>query len=182
MKEWVAQVSELNKYLKAFSTHSRNKTQSLDEGELMDVLEYGVPARWRKEFTIQGFDPVDQVLKFFVEFCTCLESCEPSMDKPKDKKSLKSENEGKNKADTPTKPAGKKRFYCNMHGHDRTHDTKDCFKLKRCAKRAKQGETRTEVDKVTYKDLNMFVNAKVTAALKRQRKILSNIKRKNKSS
>eukprot|EP00957_Ditylum_brightwellii_P150826 11484543-Ditylum_brightwellii.AAC.1 len=60
VKEWVAQESELNKYLKDFPAHNRNKTQPLNEDKLMDILEYGVPARWHREFTIQGFDPVDQ--------------------------------------------------------------------------------------------------------------------------
>eukprot|EP00957_Ditylum_brightwellii_P005054 384449-Ditylum_brightwellii.AAC.1 len=105
VKEWVAQVSELNEYLKDIPVHNRNKTQPLDEDELMDILEYGVPARWRREFTVHGFDPVDQGMKLFVEFCTRLESCEPSADKSKDKKSPKSKNAGKHKADTPTKPA-----------------------------------------------------------------------------
>eukprot|EP00957_Ditylum_brightwellii_P043087 3263912-Ditylum_brightwellii.AAC.1 len=44
VKEWVAQISELNKYLKDFPAHSGNKTQPLDEDKLMDILEYGVPA------------------------------------------------------------------------------------------------------------------------------------------
>eukprot|EP00957_Ditylum_brightwellii_P056206 4260883-Ditylum_brightwellii.AAC.1 len=86
MKEWVAQVSELNKYLKDFPAQHRNKTQPLNEDKLMDILEYGVPARWCRKFTLQRFDPVDQGLNFFVEFCTRLESCEPNADKPKDKK------------------------------------------------------------------------------------------------
>eukprot|EP00957_Ditylum_brightwellii_P037923 2868569-Ditylum_brightwellii.AAC.1 len=42
MKEWVARVSELNGYLKDFSTHNRNPTQPLDADELLDILEYGV--------------------------------------------------------------------------------------------------------------------------------------------
>eukprot|EP00957_Ditylum_brightwellii_P108211 8256409-Ditylum_brightwellii.AAC.1 len=29
----------------------------------MDILEYGVPLRWRREFNVQGFDPVDQGLE-----------------------------------------------------------------------------------------------------------------------
>eukprot|EP00957_Ditylum_brightwellii_P151010 11498953-Ditylum_brightwellii.AAC.1 len=29
-------------------------------------------------------------------------------------------------------------FYCEMHGPIRTHNTKDCFELKRCSKHAKQ--------------------------------------------
>eukprot|EP00957_Ditylum_brightwellii_P033122 2511003-Ditylum_brightwellii.AAC.1 len=77
---------------------------------------------------MQEFDRVDQGLRKFVE------SCEPSADKPKDKKSPKSENAGRSKADTLTKPTVKKKFYCNMHGSNKTHDTKYCFKLTRHAK------------------------------------------------
>eukprot|EP00957_Ditylum_brightwellii_P131755 10047601-Ditylum_brightwellii.AAC.1 len=57
--------------------------QPLDKDELLDILELGVPASWRREFTVQGFDPVNQGLRKFVKFCTHLESCEPSKDKPK---------------------------------------------------------------------------------------------------
>eukprot|EP00957_Ditylum_brightwellii_P199110 15177550-Ditylum_brightwellii.AAC.1 len=46
--------------------------------ELLDILEYGVSSSWCREFTVQGFDPADQGLSKFVEFCTRLESCEPS--------------------------------------------------------------------------------------------------------
>eukprot|EP00957_Ditylum_brightwellii_P003783 287432-Ditylum_brightwellii.AAC.1 len=70
---------------------------------------------------------------------------------------------GKRKAKvltTPTSPAGKKKFYCEMHGRKRTHNTEDCFELKRHAKRTKASTNCDEVDKVTYKDLNAFVNAK----------------------
>eukprot|EP00957_Ditylum_brightwellii_P062476 4741432-Ditylum_brightwellii.AAC.1 len=52
-----------------------------------------------------------------------------------------------------------------MHGPNRTHSTKDCFELKQRTKRAKADTTRGRADKVTYKNLNAFVNAKVTAAL-----------------
>eukprot|EP00957_Ditylum_brightwellii_P095406 7267134-Ditylum_brightwellii.AAC.1 len=62
MKEWVARVSELNGYLKDFSTHNGSPTQPLNADELLDILEYGVPLIWCREFTVQGFDPVDQGL------------------------------------------------------------------------------------------------------------------------
>eukprot|EP00957_Ditylum_brightwellii_P117863 8991285-Ditylum_brightwellii.AAC.1 len=68
VKEWVAQVSELKRYPKDFPIHNRNKIQPFDDYELLDILEYGVPALWHIEFTIQGFDPVDQGLRKFVEF------------------------------------------------------------------------------------------------------------------
>eukprot|EP00957_Ditylum_brightwellii_P132665 10116239-Ditylum_brightwellii.AAC.1 len=57
-----------------------------------------------------------------------------------------------------------------MHVPNRTHSTKDCFELKSCAKRAKADTTFGGVDKVTYKDLNAFVNVKVTAALNKAKK------------
>eukprot|EP00957_Ditylum_brightwellii_P096421 7343151-Ditylum_brightwellii.AAC.1 len=57
-----------------------------------------------------------------------------------------------------------------MHRPNRPHSTKDCFELKRRAKRAKADTNRGGADKVTYKDLNVFANAKVTAALNKAKK------------
>eukprot|EP00957_Ditylum_brightwellii_P063529 4821690-Ditylum_brightwellii.AAC.1 len=63
VKEWVARVLELNGYLKDFPATNGNPTQPLDANELMDILEYGVLLSWCREFTVQGFDPVDQGLQ-----------------------------------------------------------------------------------------------------------------------
>eukprot|EP00957_Ditylum_brightwellii_P056853 4310273-Ditylum_brightwellii.AAC.1 len=57
-----------------------------------------------------------------------------------------------------------------MHGPNRTHNTKECFELKRRAKCAKADTTCGRADKVTYKDLNAFVNAKITATLNKAKK------------
>eukprot|EP00957_Ditylum_brightwellii_P023358 1763067-Ditylum_brightwellii.AAC.1 len=63
VKEWVAQVTELNGYLKDFSAHNGNLTQPLSTDKLLDILEYRVLAKWCREFTVQGFDPMDQGLQ-----------------------------------------------------------------------------------------------------------------------
>eukprot|EP00957_Ditylum_brightwellii_P086388 6573174-Ditylum_brightwellii.AAC.1 len=63
MKEWVAQVQELNGCLKDFPAHNGNPTQPLDADELLDILEFDVPSSWHREITAQGFDPVDQGLR-----------------------------------------------------------------------------------------------------------------------
>eukprot|EP00957_Ditylum_brightwellii_P107111 8172279-Ditylum_brightwellii.AAC.1 len=47
----------------------------------------------------------------------------------------------------------------------------NCFELNQCKKRAKSDISRSGVDRVTYKDLNTFVNAKVTATLNKAKKI-----------
>eukprot|EP00957_Ditylum_brightwellii_P080031 6086132-Ditylum_brightwellii.AAC.1 len=57
-----------------------------------------------------------------------------------------------------------------MHGRTNTHDTNDCFELNRRKKHAKSESSRNGKDKVSYKDLNAFVNAKVTAALNKAKK------------
>eukprot|EP00957_Ditylum_brightwellii_P081904 6229616-Ditylum_brightwellii.AAC.1 len=57
-----------------------------------------------------------------------------------------------------------------MHGPNRTHSTKDCFELKQRAKHAKADTNHGRADKVTYKDLNVFVNAKVTDALNKAKR------------
>eukprot|EP00957_Ditylum_brightwellii_P196255 14953088-Ditylum_brightwellii.AAC.1 len=57
-----------------------------------------------------------------------------------------------------------------MHGPNRTHNTKDCFELKQRAKSGKADTNCGEADKVSYKDLNAFVNAKVTATLNKAKK------------
>eukprot|EP00957_Ditylum_brightwellii_P144784 11028138-Ditylum_brightwellii.AAC.1 len=48
-----------------------------------------------------------------------------------------------------------------------THNTKDCHELNWRKKHTKINTNRNGSDKVTYKDLNAFVNAKVTATLKK---------------
>eukprot|EP00957_Ditylum_brightwellii_P162644 12384740-Ditylum_brightwellii.AAC.1 len=55
----------------------------------------------------------------------------------------------KHKADDtmPTKPAGKRKFYCDMHGHNRNHNTEDCFELKQHAKHSKPNMGQNKTDK-----------------------------------
>eukprot|EP00957_Ditylum_brightwellii_P190017 14466075-Ditylum_brightwellii.AAC.1 len=120
MKEWVAQVSELNSYLKDFPAHSKNTIQPLNADDLLDILEFGVPAN-------EG--------------------------EPKSEKFSKPKTTGKRKAKVSTTPtttlAGKRKFYCEMHGCNRIHDTEDCFELKQRAKRAKPNTNCAKADKVS---------------------------------
>eukprot|EP00957_Ditylum_brightwellii_P032516 2463890-Ditylum_brightwellii.AAC.1 len=62
------------------------------------------------------------------------------------------------------------KYYCKMHGPNRTHSTKDCFELKQRGKCVKADTNCGGAVKVTYKDLNTFVNAKVTVTLNKAKK------------
>eukprot|EP00957_Ditylum_brightwellii_P139320 10617698-Ditylum_brightwellii.AAC.1 len=106
----------------------------------MDILEFGVLHSWHREFTVQGFDPVDQGLRKCVEFCTCLESCEPSKVEPKGETPSKSRTAGKCKAKvltTPTASLAGLKFNCEMYRPNRTYNVKDCFELNWRVKRTK---------------------------------------------
>ena len=112
-----------------------------------------------------------------MEFCTRLELCVPSGPEPNVESSQTSKAAGKRKAEvstTSTTSAGG-RFYCELHGQNKTHHAKNCFEMKQ---RAKQAKTNPEEGKIAYKDLNAFVNAKVMAALKKAQKERSKKKAK----
>eukprot|EP00957_Ditylum_brightwellii_P197656 15058227-Ditylum_brightwellii.AAC.1 len=57
-----------------------------------------------------------------------------------------------------------------MHRWNNTHNMDNCFELNRHKKRSKLETSRSGKDKVSYMDLNAFVNAKVTAALNKAKK------------
>ena len=63
VKEWVSRVFKLNEYLLEFPKSNENPPQKLDDAELMDILEYGIPYSWRQEFAIHGFDLVEEGMK-----------------------------------------------------------------------------------------------------------------------
>eukprot|EP00957_Ditylum_brightwellii_P203033 15332938-Ditylum_brightwellii.AAC.1 len=145
-----SQSFETEQLSQGFPVTNGNPTQPLNVDELLDILEYGVPASWRKEFTVQRFDPMDQGLQKFVEFCTRLELCEPSKGKAKGEKPSKSKTAGKCKAKVltmPTPSAGKKKFYCKMHGRSNTHNTDNFFELTQRKKRAKSATSWSGKDK-----------------------------------
>ena len=62
----MAQVLELNEYLKEFLTDNGVRETSLNEAELMKILEYGVPPSYCREFRVQSFYPLTQGLKKFL--------------------------------------------------------------------------------------------------------------------
>ena len=144
VKEWVARVLELNEYLREFPIVNGVSETKLSDAEIMEILEYGVPREYRREFTVQGFDPLTQGLKKFIEFCTRLEAWETSLEKPIPKKVAYLEEfktgsrKRKAKADKEEKAcSGIRLQYCRLHGENPTHSTSDCFELNRRKKRAK---------------------------------------------
>ena len=158
VKEWVARVLELNECLREFPIVNGVSETKLSDAEIMEILEYGVPREYRREFTVQGFDPLTQGLKKFIEFCTRLEAWETSLEKPIPKKAAYLEEfktgsrKRKAKADKEEKAgSGIRLQYCRLHGENLTHSTSECFELNRQSKRAKEFENIQRQEKKTVR-------------------------------
>ena len=94
-KDFVARIQEMNEYLVLFPVINGVIPTPLTHRDLMDVLDYFLPERWRQEMTCQNFQPTEETLKLFVEYCTRLELYE-KFNKP-NTKSTKSSCHGDDK-------------------------------------------------------------------------------------
>ena len=140
-REFVARVSELNEYLREFPTANGEAAQPLDEDEILDLLEFGVPNSWQKKFTMHQFDPQAHTVMEFVEFCERIEATEDTsegrsrgqaQENTKDKKGDKPK--GKRKFGEPPKENSTK--FCLVHGPG--HDSNECKLLGSEAKKLKK--------------------------------------------
>jgi hypothetical protein len=151
IREYVARVREINLWFNAYPVNEEDEVPPtrLDDDELLDILEFGIPNSWKKEMVKQGFDITTKTIQEFVEFCERLEICEainpiPTNINRKDNnhpdKSQKGKkgNKNNNKRKDPTSEdggyKGRKRqkgaFYCLQHGENSTHTTNKCEFIK----------------------------------------------------
>jgi hypothetical protein len=72
IKEYMAQVEELNKYLKMFLGYHNG--MELQDDELLVIYEFGVPTSWKKQFLVHNWDPIQHSKQEFCEFCEWLET------------------------------------------------------------------------------------------------------------
>lgn len=129
-REFAARISELNQYLKQFPPFEDN--QEIDDEEIIDIIEFGIPSSWQKNMVLQGFDPMESTLADLVAFCERHEFTESNLDK-NDNDNTK--NKGKNSNDLDQKPPAKggnvkvsnKRSdkFCDLH-QSYGHSTAEC--------------------------------------------------------
>jgi hypothetical protein len=146
MRIYRNRVVELNNYLASFPG-SFNAEQKLEEEEIIDILEFGIPKTWQDQMVLQGFDPTEdgRTSQDLVEFCERLEATEAKNEKPKAKETS-SEGGGKQKGSTTkgyAKGNNNKKWkgkddsfdpdkYCTLHGVV-GHDLNNCEIMKKQA-------------------------------------------------
>ena len=70
--------------------------QSLDDDDIMEILEFDIPAFWQKDMIYQGFNPSEHTATEFVEFCKRLEFTEAMTKQVKGKSSQTNPKGGTN--------------------------------------------------------------------------------------
>ena len=59
-RDYVNRVLELNGYLTEFPTPNNNQANKLEDDEIMGILEFSLPSRWRSSMVLQGFNAAEK--------------------------------------------------------------------------------------------------------------------------
>ena len=155
----------------------------LSQEELLDIVLFGTPKSWQLEMERQSFDPLEKGLHDTVDFMEGIEATEPQPEVAK-AKSKTSGNDHNNKKKKKTSSEGKPPHYCEHHGANWTHDTKDC----RLLNSKKSGGNKfgnktwnrkaTEASEQSKKELAVLIGKTVHKAIKKQ---LASVDKKRKS-
>ena len=152
----------------------------LPDDEVIDLLEFGIPAGWQKAMILQDFDPLQHTIPEFISFCERLEQVElhessaviPNAKKSSEKaggsKKRKNANTGNEKNPSSiTKD-------CMLHGENCGHSTNECRTLKAQAKKMKENwEAQAPDKKRAFKkkqELHALISEQVEVAMKRNKR------------
>ena len=118
-----AKILQINGYLPFFPDASA--TDRFSERELLEILEFALPAHWRTKFDLDGYVPTNHDRARLLRECEAMERNEPGKladkvpRKPAKKKQKKSKDSSNAKHGTK---------YCSEHGWG-THGSSECWTL-----------------------------------------------------
>ena len=143
-RKWLARAFELNKHLPRFPPSGDPPVQvtKLDNNEIKDIAECGVPHRWAAQLRLQNFNVGEKTIGQFINFCERFESVEGtegSKDgpKPNDKQTSRAKKRGRTD-DHNGRDKSDVECHCMLHGENDNHDSNKCKKLLALAKQEKE--------------------------------------------
>eukprot|EP00957_Ditylum_brightwellii_P164606 12532911-Ditylum_brightwellii.AAC.1 len=69
--KWIARVTKLNNYLTEFPMLTRVEAKKMDQEEILEVLENGIPTSWKFQIDKKGFNASSSTVKEFTKMCVC---------------------------------------------------------------------------------------------------------------
>ena len=132
IRSYATGVAKMNNALPFFP--GAKDTDKFTATELVELLEWSVPAKWRVQFDKEHYIPTHYDRATFIERCETLERTDPD-DSSKNIKDKNSGLKSKKAKHTPAQSSsdGAKQKYCTHHGKNTTHNTGQCFALKKKA-------------------------------------------------
>lgn len=142
-KQFAARLQELNSYLPKFPTivQDGEPVRKLEEDELVDIMENGVPRAWQRKMIEHDFDVVNASIHDFVDFCDRMESVEKTDDRRTDVIVHNSKNrrdrKNANRLDAKRPRDNKGNNHCLVHGNTgpNGHTSDKCKVLMASAKK-----------------------------------------------
>lgn len=127
-RKTAAALTRINNSLPFFPGATEN--DKFSDAEIVGLLEWSLPQSWRAKFDLDGYVPTQESKAKLIEACEAIERNESI------EKQNASSQKKKDKEKTPHKKntsgsINKKKFYCSLHGKNSTHNTSDCFTMKK---------------------------------------------------
>jgi NACalpha-BTF3-like transcription factor len=157
-RTWVVRLNEINQMLAEFPPFF-SEAQMLEEDELIEIIEYGIPTTWRVKMVDQSFIPGNHTLTQVIEFCEKEETTEQMMTDAKPNNGNGNQcskgNPGNNADNTNNQSSSgnKRKTYdttivsyeesggkdgCMIHTKAMNHTTNQCHVLKKQVAKMKQ--------------------------------------------
>ena len=162
-----AALSRLNNYLPSFPLGT--PADKYSEQELVKLLEFSLPQRWRTAMDLKGFISADNDWKSFVEEVERIERNDTVVrrernddddndnNNKKDKKVKFAKDRDEHKKNGRERTRTQDKLFCKRCGENNTHVTRDCYILKR---EAREQENPSEKNKpFTKRTFRKEVNA-----------------------
>lgn len=127
------------------------------EVDLIEVLEWAIPAAWRAKFDLDGYVPTLHPRERLLKACAAIERNQdvPTTEKhgtsTKGKELPKKKGNFKVKHPAPSGHHKKASHYCTHHGPNHTHNTDACFTLKSQGKEGSSGKKSQAFGKKLFK-------------------------------
>jgi hypothetical protein len=139
-----AAINRINNAIPHFPTAT--EASKFPEAELLALLEWSLPAKWRETFDLKGYIPTEHNRTRLIAECEAIERHVKADDTPKTTEKKGNNNKKKNgrfdksKSSARTsETAAHSNFYCTEHGKNESHNTNKCWTLENRKKTGSQG-------------------------------------------
>ena len=127
VRPYIERVQLLNTYLKEFPPFNSN--QALPDDAVVEIAYHGLPRSWKDFLLMQGFDEQEGNIDNLLDISQRIETMEEWTESNKSSTGKRDRSVSEKSDKSPNKKQ-KTGFFCEYHGPNKSHGTKDCTAVK----------------------------------------------------